>query len=264
MNEKRKNAGRLLVVAFCATVACAEATTIDLKSLASGSESDTLYSDTTLMRIGSRWATYNGNPTNDYTLSGGVDDGLTTAWNTDFSVTLGGISVVDTTAGSNLGAALTLGGIDRDGSGRLGVRGQASNGIDPYEGLSFGVDATDLDTSLAFRISHVYLQYVNNGETGMAVNRNDTSKSMTFGAVGTGSDFETNTGVWWDISSLDLLVPGGTSDSEVLSLFHTGGASSAFRIEGFKLYVEPIPEPATLGLFGLAAVAACFIRRFRI
>jgi hypothetical protein len=261
---KKTRMNQLVAVAFCAAVACAEATTINLVSRDIGSESDTLYSDTTLMRIGSRWATYAGNPTTDYELSGGVDEGLTNAWNTDFSVTLGGISVVNTNVGSNLGAALTPGGIDRDGSGRLGVRGQASNGIDPYEGLSFGVDASNLDSSLAFRISHVYLQYVNNGETGMAVNRNDTSKSMTFGAVGTGSDFETNVGVWWDISSLDLLIPGGTSDSEVLSLFHTGGATSAFRIDGFKLHVETIPEPATLGLFGLVAAFALVVRRFRI
>ena len=205
-----------------------------IHSLGSGSEGDTTYSDSTPFGIDAtgNFFTYDeGSEFQDFSVvEGTVYEAA--AFGADMDFTLQGMSNVDTATG----AKLADGGIDRSSSGMLGVRGSDTNGIDSLEGFLLGIDATDLDPSLTFQITEVWVEFVGGVETGKIVNRNDISKSMTFGAVGTGSDWEGSTGAI-DVSELDLTVRGGIFDDEIASIFSDTVGEGNFRITDFGLTI---------------------------
>ena len=198
-----------------------------------GSAADGTFTDTTDLLINAT----NGNvvdpnaptPTDDFSVAGSV--GQWAAFGTNFSVTLSGMASADSTPGPNLGAKLSDGGIDRASNGDFGIRdnddvGPNTAGIDALEGLLVGLDASNLDPSLAFQITGIEVGGVNAPETGTIVNRNDTSKSVGFSASGL-----------VDVSSLDLIINGGISDSELVSIFGDNFGEGNFRIVGFTLKV---------------------------
>lgn len=151
------------------------------------------------------------------------------------SIQLNAGSVIDQTPGATYGAITTIGGIQRSSDGGLGVTPNgASSGIDSGEGINFGLDLTNLPSTLAVEISAVYLSTFGTSETCVAVNRQDTSKSSNL------AGFTGNSGRK-DISTLGISIPGGTVDLDAVSFFSLDAASS-FRITGIEIKIVEIPQ----------------------
>ncbi|MEN1678399.1 MAG: hypothetical protein AAGJ46_02325 [Planctomycetota bacterium] len=244
MNKRLRMTAAMAAMSFAAS----SQATIVLDSLGSGSEGNTRFSDTTPLSIdgsGNAFDPNAGNTFEDFAVSGSVADPA--AFNTNFSFSILGMADVNTTTG----AKLADGGIDRANNGDLGVRGN-SNGVDALEGLLLGIDATNLDPLLMFKISGVRFAFLGGDEAGAIVNRTDPSKSLTFGASGTGSDVELSSGLV-DVTGLDLVAPGGTSIAEVASVFGGNFGGGSFRITEFQLQIVAIPEPSSLAFLGLAS-----------
>jgi hypothetical protein len=160
---------------------------------------------------------------------------LTGARDKTFSIRLSAGSVVDQTVGASYGAITTAGGINRSSDGGIGVTSTgASSGIDNGEGINFGLDLTNLPSTLAVEISAVYLSTFGASETCVAVNRQDTSKSTNL------PGFTGNAGRK-DISSLGISIPGGTVDLDAVSFFSLNAASS-FRITSIEIKIVEIPQ----------------------
>ena len=231
---------------------------IILDPLGGGSESNTTFSDSSSIGIDGTGAGVSNNvsPSQDFDVTGSVGNPL--AFNTDFDFILLGMSSVDDGAGVDFGAELADGGIDRAGDGDLGIRGGSGNGLDTLEGFLLGLDMTNLDTALAMQIVGIEIQFVDNGESGTIVNRNDTSKSLTFGRNVPGVDvaISSNSEIVIDVSSLDLTVSGGSVDAEIASIFVNSGG---MRVTAFELAV--VPEPSTCVLISMAVAGVAFRRR---
>lgn len=219
-----------------------------LASLGSGTEA--VSTDTTTISIdGSGNASAPGGTFADYAATGSVTPTL--AFSTSFDITIDAVASVNTTVGVNYGSKTTDGLIDRDSSGRLGVREGAGNGIELGEGYLVGLDASGLDSSLAWQVTGIRFEFVGGGEQWTVVNRSDTSKSLS----GTNSALV-------DVTSLGLLVQGGTSQSELFSAFMSDvGTGSNFRITQFEL--EVVPEPSSSALTALALGGLALRRRRR-
>jgi hypothetical protein len=172
-------------------------------------------------------AAASGNTTGTVSISGAKDKTI--------SIQLNAGSVVDQTPGTSYGAITTTGGIQRSSDGGIGVTSNgASSGIDNGEGINFGLDLTNLPSTLAVEISAVYLSTFGSTETCTAVNRQDTSKSLSL------SGFSGNSGRK-DISTLGISIPGGSIDYDAVS-FISPNALSSFRITGIEIKIVEIPQ----------------------
>ncbi len=172
-------------------------------------------------------AAASGNTTGTVSISGAKDKTI--------SIQLNAGSVVDQTPGTSYGAITTTGGIQRSSDGGIGVTSNgASSGIDNGEGINFGLDLTNLPSTLAVEISAVYLSTFGAAETCTAVNRQDTSKSLSL------SGFSGSSGRK-DISTLGISIPGGTVDLDAVS-FISPNAASSFRITGIEIKIVEIPQ----------------------
>ncbi|MGL5019699.1 MAG: glycosyl hydrolase family 28-related protein, partial [Luteolibacter sp.] len=160
----------------------------------------------------------------DFSVTGSVS--ASGALNRSFSFTIDAVGLA-----SDSGARVTDALIDRDSVGKLGVRGGTGNGIETFEGFLIGLSAVNLEPGHAWQLTGIRFEFVNGDESYTIVNRNDPSRRIT----GT-----SNTMV--DVSSLGLLVNGGSADAEVASVFAnaTAVATSAFRITGFELDAVPL------------------------
>lgn len=136
---------------------------------------------------------------------------------TTFRFTLDAISAATTELGPDFGAKHTDGSIDRDNTGKLGVRG-GTNGINEREGLLVGLDAAGLDSRVGWQLTGVQFAYVGDGESYIIVNRNDPELRLTGDTDG-----------MIDVSRLGLFVRGGTSDRELASVFAGDGAGTGGR-----------------------------------
>lgn len=114
-------------------------------------------------------------------------------------------------------------------AGDLGVRGGVSSGIDVNEGYLVGLDLSNLAPDSAFQITKVAFATMSNlnSEQVTFVNRNDTSKTLVVDSN------PTNPNV--DVSALDLIVQGGTSDSELLSVFNSSSTVQGWRVISFEI-----------------------------
>ncbi len=151
---------------------------------------------------------------------------------TKFNFTIDAMSVAKTDDGPGFGSKQTDGTIDRDNSGKLGVRG-GTNGINEREGLLIGLDATELGSEVGWHLTGIQFAYVGDGESYIIVNRNDPQKRLTG-----------NTDGMIDVSSLGLFVRGGNSDRELASVFAGDDAdpkSSGFRIVAFRFIAGSKP-----------------------
>lgn len=147
---------------------------------------------------------------------------------TKFSLSIDAISQADTVTGSKR----TDGIIDRDNSGKLGVRG-GSNGINEREGFLIGLDATGLDPMVGWQLTGIQFAYVGDGESYLIVNRNDPKMRIAGDTDG-----------MIDVSPLGLFVRGGSADRELASVFAGDDAdakSSGFRIVAFRFAAGPNP-----------------------
>ena len=161
---------------------------------------------------------------------------LTGARDKIYSVRLSAGSVVDQTVGASYGAITTTGGIQRASDGGIGVTSTgASSGIDNGEGINFGLDLTNLPSTLAVEISAVYFSTFGSAETCMAVNRQDTSKSSSL------PGFSGNSGRK-DISTLGISIPGGTVDLDAVSFFNNSATVQSWRITSIEIKIVEIPQ----------------------
>jgi hypothetical protein len=161
---------------------------------------------------------------------------ITGARDKTFSVRLSAGSVVDQTLGTSYGAITTTGGIQRASDGGIGVTSTgASSGIDNGEGINFGLDLTNLPSTLAVEISAVYFSTFGSAETCMAVNRQDTSKSSSL------PGFSGNSGRK-DISTLGISIPGGTVDLDAVSFFNNSATVQSWRITSIEIKIVEIPQ----------------------
>jgi hypothetical protein len=168
---------------------------------------------------------------------------ITAARSKTFSIRLNAGSLFDQTAGPSLGAITTTAGIQRANDGGIGVTTTgASGGIDNGKGINFGLNLSNLPTTVAVEIAAVYFSTFGIAESCTVVNRQDTSKNAT--VIG----FETNSGRS-DISSLGILIPGGTVDLDAVS-FISPNAASNFRITGIEI---KLIDTALLGVKDLVA-----------
>ena len=171
-----------------------------------------------------------GSPTvtGDFKANGSV--AASGAFNRSFSFTIDAVGHC-----SSSGARLTDALIDRDDSGKLGVRGGAGNGIDRLEGFLIGIDATSLEPGHAWQLTGIRFEFIAGDESFTILNRNNPSRRLTG---------RSNSMV--NVSDLGLLVNGGSADAEVAAVFanSTAGPSSSFRITGFELdAVRVAPGP---------------------
>jgi hypothetical protein len=161
---------------------------------------------------------------------------ITGAKDKTFSVRLSAGSVVDQTVGATYGAITTIGGIQRASDGGIGVTPNgASSGIDNGEGINFGLDLTNLPSTLAVEISAVYFSTFGSAETCMAVNRQDTSKFSSL------PGFSGNSGRK-DISTLGISIPGGTVDLDAVSFFNNSATVQSWRITSIEIKIVEIPQ----------------------
>ena len=153
-----------------------------------------------------------------------------------FTIRLSAGSVVDQTVGATFGAITTTGGIQRASDGGIGVTpAGASSGIDNGEGINFGLDLTNLPSTLAVEISAVYFSTFGSAETCMVVNRQDTSKSSSL------PGFSGNSGRK-DISTLGISIPGGTVDLDAVSFFNNSATVQSWRITSIEIKIVEIPQ----------------------
>ena len=196
-------------------------------------EGYTLYSDESIIKIDSTGNAYMLGYADDYGWLAYGDVTIEDVFNQQFVFRYDGIGSADTTIGANYGALLAKSGIDRASNDMLGIRGGETYGIDANEGLRLGLDLSRLPSTIDVQLVEVGFYYVNGSETGIIVNRNNTSKSVTFGAAGTGADIELSSG-FVDVEELDIIVSGGDTDEDLASVFNAC-ASGNFRINGFRL-----------------------------
>lgn len=172
----------------------------------------------------------------EFSVAGSISEPL--AQPSHFSLTVSAAAVVEVTEGDSFGAIARRGGIDRDSMGLFGVRDSGSNGIDKEDGLNFGIDAINLNPALRVQIVSLSITYVDSGETGTIVNRNDTSKRITFDREGADNNTDIEIGSSADINvrSLELFVNGGTRDTDVATIFHSNPANSGgWRVAAIEL-----------------------------
>jgi len=125
------------------------------------------------------------------------------------------------------GARLESGLLDRDSSGRLGIT-NINAGINTGEGITIGLDATNLELGYTWQVTGVRVEFVNGDESYTMVNRNVFEKSLTSSFNG-----------MIDIRELSIMTVAGSFDTEVLAIFanKTVDPVSSFRVTGFELDV---------------------------
>ena len=152
-----------------------------------------------------------------------------------FSVILNSALVINQTAGVDYGSITTPLGIHRASDGAIGTQGPSgtttpTTGIDLGEGLTFGFDLTNLPSSVGLQITKVYLSTFNAAETCTIVNRQQTTSITT--VIGTSGGTANK-----DLTSLNIILKGGTSDSDAVSFFNTSAAAQNFRITGLEFKI---------------------------
>ena len=217
----------------------AQNNSIILKSLATGSEGNTVFTDSSPILINSLGvASYkNSGASDDWSVSP-VTINLSKSFNKTISLLYGGMSTVKTTEGNDYGQLLSQGGIDRDSQGGLGVRGGVSNAVDVNEGVYFGLDLSQMDAAISVQITKIYINFsgaVNENNT--IVSRINPSKRITFGTAA-GVDVLVNNGeVAIDISSFNLFLTGLETNDAMVSVFNSSPVVNNFRITGVELKV---------------------------
>ena len=221
--------------------------TITLTPTSTGSESNTTYTDASVLQINASGGVsyYNSNSVDDWAVSG---ETITQAGalNKLFSINWGGMATVNTTEGSDYGTPLVQGGIDRASTGELGIRGingdvsiTTSNGIDNNEGYYFGLDLAsngNLGSDVAIQITKIsVIQLAEDGETGIIVSLLDPTQRINFGKSTFGGSVGTI-----DVSPLHLYVAGGSTNNAIVSVFNNSPIPSNWRISKIELKVVPL------------------------
>jgi Secretion system C-terminal sorting domain/Heparinase II/III-like protein len=219
----------------------AQTNIITLNSLPGGSKGPTVFSDTSTFTVSAAGAVSvaNSSAANDW----GITAGTVTqsgALNKTFGVVLNGMSGVNRIDGKDYGKKTTDGGIDRAADGSIGIIGGADNGINANEGLNFGLSMTNFTTAAAVQITKIYIRFAgNSGESGILVGRVNPNKRIVFGnsmSPGvTQSVTDEETAI--DISSFNILVNGGSTNTDLFSVFNNSAVANSFRVTRIELKV---------------------------
>lgn len=194
---------------------------LDLPNPTTGLEGNSLFSDTSELHIDVNGVASIGGESLSYAwrVNGGTN--IDTADNTKFFFRWKGMGSTDTNQGTNYGALLTPAGMDRATTGELGVRGGASAGIDPNEGFNFGFDLSYLPNTVQVQLVKVGVTEVTGSEIGVLVNRNDTSKQITFGGSSSTANVKFSSGRGdVNVENLGIILRGGETNYDVASLFN--------------------------------------------
>ena len=225
--------------------------TITLTPTVAGTEGDAVFADVSTIAISSTGVVsyYNSGPSDDWSITS-TNVTQSGAKGKTFGITWGGMSSVITAAGDDYGKVNAAGGIDRSSLGQLGIRGGANAGIDPNEGYFFGLNLSNLLTTAGVQITKISVAYLNaSNETGIIVNRANTSKRIVFGNAGApGINFTLTNGAGdIDVSSLGLYAVGGSTNSDIVSIFNNSTVESDWRITKIELKVlTNILDPAVI------------------
>lgn len=204
---------------------------IKLTSLGTGSEGETLSEDISVVNISAAGAVTIKDAIPDWTVtSTGVN--LPAAYDTNLSIKMKAIRVANQTPGTNYGAVTALGGIDRAATGEIGVR-TTTGGIDQLEGLIFGFDLTSLPSTVTLQITKIGINFLAGDETGVIVNRFDTSKKLDL--FGSGNK---------DVTRLGLYCKGGQSNLDMVSLFNNSPVVGNWRLVSIEF---KLVDTATVG-----------------
>ena len=218
----------------------AQQNVILLTSLPGGSEGDSFYNDTSVIKINSSGVvSYNNSTASDDWGITASNVTYTGAYNSTFAITTGSMSLVNMVDGNDLGDMIAPGGIDRDSTGKLGVRGN-TNGIDVNEGLYFGLDLTNLSSTVSVQIKKIHIAFASGStETGVIVSRVNTSKKIVFGLGTTpGVDYPLTNGTGAvDVSSFNLYLTGGRNNNEMISVFNNSSSANNFRITDIEIEI---------------------------
>ncbi|QBN17867.1 T9SS type A sorting domain-containing protein [Flavobacterium nackdongense] len=231
----------LSIVFWMTSLLHAQSNTITLRALPGGTEGSTVFTDTATLTISAAG-------TVSYSASTSADDWSITAGtvtqsgalNKIFSVVLNGFSSVERTEGKDYGKKVADGGIDRATDGAMGIRGGADDGINVNEGINFGLNLSSFTASAALQISKVYVSFAGNAnESGVIVSRTNPSKRIVFGnsmAPGvTQSVTDNETAI--DISTFNILINGGTTNTDMVTVFNNSPFANSFRITKIELKV---------------------------
>jgi hypothetical protein len=231
----------LIIVSITTITGHAQSNIITLNALPGGTEGTTVFTDSSILSISAAGVvTYsNSNTTDDW----GVTASTVTqsgALSKTFSVLMGGMASVDVTEGNNYGKKILDGGIDRASDGALGIRGGAGGGIDVNEGFNFGLNLTNISATAGIQITKIYVTLAGSAnESGVIVSRLNPSKRIIFGnSASPGVNFAvTNGPVAIDISSFNVYLQGGESNSEMIAVFNNSPATNNIRITSIELKV---------------------------
>ena len=231
----------LIIVSITTITGHAQSNIITLNALPGGTEGTTVFTDSSILSISAAGVvTYsNSNTTDDW----GVTASTVTqsgALSKTFSVLMGGMTTVDVTQGNNYGKKILDGGIDRASDGALGIRGGVGGGIDVNEGFNFGLNLTNISATAGIQITKIYVTLAGStNESGVIVSRLNPSKRIIFGNSATpGVNFPvTNGPVAIDISSFNVYLQGGESNSEMIAVFNNSPATNNIRITSIELKV---------------------------
>lgn len=232
----------LIALLFCIININSQDNTITLKSLPTGSEGNTKYTDNSVIYIdNSGVASYrNTGQFDDWSVSSTTINHQGTLDKT-FEILIGAMATVNTNEGKEFGSILTKGGIDRASNGNLGVRSGngEGNGIDVNEGMYFGLDLSQIDDSASIQITKVYVNFAGlTDESGIIVNLMNPSKRVTFGtSIGVDIPINDNNENVIDISSFNLYIAGREKSDAMLSIFNNSTNVNSFRITGIDLKI---------------------------
>ena len=223
---------------FASVTGWAQNNVIVLTPTSTGSEGSTVYKDESILEISATDGSvsyFNSSATDDWTVAPSTTT-IASVKGKQFTLKMGGMATTNTTLGDTFGATATQGGIDRSSTGELGVVSGAGGGIQLNEGMWFGLDATNLPTSVYLQISKVKVRYART-LTGVAVNRLTTENSLIFGN-GTIPTLEDGQG-WIDLSKLNCVVKGGAMTENLLAIFNAKVTNStdSYRITGIELKI---------------------------
>ncbi len=213
-----------IAILFLSGLVYSQNNVIKLTPLGTGSEGENVLEDISVLNVNATGKVSTTDATPDWTVvSGGIN--LSAAFDTNLSIKMKAVRVIDQTVGTNYGAATTLGGIDRASTGEIGVR-TTTGGIDQQEGLIFGFDLTSLPSTVTLQITKIGINFLAGDETGVIVNRFDTSKKLDLSSSGNK-----------DVTRLGLYCKGGQKNSDMVSLFNNSTVVGNWRVVGieFKL-----------------------------
>jgi Heparinase II/III-like protein len=234
MKKKCLSIYLLIVVIFLTTVSHAQS--FELVSLPGGSEG--VNSDISRIDIGAQGIVMSGvkDNTADWSIYNSNTITSSGALGRSFNVLLKGMTKTNTTQGINYGKVTQLGSLDRDSEGRIGILGGDGNGIDKNEGLTLGLDLSNISPTASIKINRIRVaNAINSGERGVIVNRINPSKQIIFGL---GAPYGISTEVSYiNISQLNVYLTGGEKNDDLLTIFNSSTTANNFRIIGIEFQI---------------------------